>query len=135
MLVSVALFVIAARLSTLRFGAMARASSVGRLALEGARFLFYIGLPYAALLTGVFAPRDVGLQGSPAPDLLLGWTPEAWTRALGHAAVLGAFTLIALAMLIGQVRRADGYPPTILGIDRQPLAIAIREAVYAETHW
>ena len=108
---------------------------MGRFALEGARFVFYLGLPYLALLSGAFAPRDAGLQGSPVSDLLLGWTPEAWARALGHAAALGAFTLVTLAALVWQIRRAQGYPPTALGVEHHSLAVSIREAVYAEAHW
>ena len=132
---SIALFVIAARLSSTRIGSRVRASSVGRMATEGARFIFYVGLPYAALLTGAFVPRDVGLQGSPAPDLILEWTPEAWARAFGQAAALGGLTLAAIALLAWQVRRARGYGPLALGIDSAPIAFSIREAIYAEAHW
>lgn len=130
-----ALFVIAARLSASRFGARLRATSAGGIALEGARFLFYVGLPYAALLAGAFVPRDVGLQGSPAPDALLGWPAEAWARATGHAAALGGATLLAVAILAWQVRRAGGYTPLALGIEHHPPARAIRDAIYAEAHW
>jgi hypothetical protein len=127
--------VIAARLNASRFGARLRATSAGGIALEGARFLFYVGLPYAALLAGAFAPRDVGLLGSPAPDALLGWPAEAWLRAAGHAAALGGATLLAVAALAWQVRRAGGYTPLALGVEHQPSTRAIRDAVYAETHW
>ncbi len=132
---SITLFILTARLTATPIGRRARATRAGRLVAEGARLAFYVGLPYAALLTGAFAPRDVGLQGSPSVDLILGWTPEAWARTTGPAAALGGFTLIAIAALTRQVRRAGGYAPSALGVDRAPIARSICEAAYAEAHW
>ncbi|HLF26759.1 MAG TPA: hypothetical protein VJG32_10505 [Anaerolineae bacterium] len=132
---SIALFVIGARLIPSRLSATLRAAPVGQIALEAARFVFYVGLPYAALLTGAFAPRDIGLQGSPAPDLILGWTAEDWARALGHAAALGGLTLAVLAVLAWQIRRGGGSLLAALDIDRISVARAIGNGVYAEAHW
>jgi len=132
---SAALYAIAARLAVTRIGARTRASSFGRMVLEGARFVFYVGLPYLALLSGAYAPSDIGLRGSPATDLILGWTPEDWTRALGQAVALGGMTLIATAVLTWQLRRAGGYTPTALGVVYTPIARSIRDGVYAEAHW
>lgn len=100
-----------------------------------ARFVVYIGLPYAALLTGAFAPRDIGLQGSPAPELLLGWTPDQWTRAIGQAGLLGALALGTMALVAWQVHRAGGYASDALDIAPAPIAQSIRDAVFAEAHW
>ena len=130
-----ALYAIAARIAASRSGAVMRASSARRMAIEVARFVFYVGLPYAALWTGTFAPRDVGLQGSPAPDLMLGWMPEDWVRAIGQAVGLGTLTLITVAALAWQVRRAGGYAASALGVDSAPAAQAIREGVLVEAHW
>ncbi len=130
-----ALYVIAARIAASRVGAAARASAAGRIVLEVVHFVSYVGLPYAALWNGTFAPRDVGLLGSPAPDRILGWTPEDWMSAIGQAAALGALTLAAVAGLAWQVRRAGGDAPSALGIAPAPAAQAIRDGVYAETHW
>lgn len=132
---SIALFVIAARLSATAAGRRARVTLAGHIAAEGARLAFYVGTPYAALLAGAFAPRDVGLQGSPSLDLILGWTPEAWTRTTGQAAALGGLTLVAIVALARQVRRAGGFAPLALGVDHVPIARSIREAAYAEAHW
>lgn len=132
---SMALFAIGARLYATRIGAALRASSIGRMTVEGARFVYYLGLPYAALWSGAFAPRDLGLQGSPSPALILGWPPEAWTRAAGHAVALAAPALLAAGLLIWQVRRAGGRPAWALGARHQPIAYSIRDAVYAEVHW
>jgi hypothetical protein len=112
-----------------------RASTAGVLAGEVARFVVCLGLPYAALLTGAFAPRDVGLQGSLLPELTLGWTPDQWTRAVGQACVLAALTTGAIAILSWQVRRADGQTPGAADIGHAPVARSIRDGVYAETHW
>jgi hypothetical protein len=134
-MVSIALFAIGARLDSSRIGMRLRASSIGRTAVEVARFVYTLGLPYAALWTGAFSPRDAGLQGSPSPELILGWSPESWVRALGHAVVLAALTLITLAVLVAQVRRAGGQPRRALGIRARSIAHSIRDAVYAEIHW
>jgi hypothetical protein len=130
-----ALFATAARLAGSRLGALMRTSSIGRITLEGARFVFYVGLPYAALLTGAFAPSDVGLQGSPAPGLILGWTPEDWARAIGQAAALAGLSLTVVAVLAWQARRAGGHVAMALSIEPISIAHSIREAVYAEAHW
>lgn len=130
-----ALYVVAGRLSATRIGARVRASTIGRIAIEGAHFVFYIGWPYLALLAGAFAPRDVGLQGAPAPELLLGWTPESWARAVGQAAALGGLALTAIAVWVWQIRRAGGFAPAALGVDYATGARAVRDGVYAEAHW
>lgn len=132
---SVAVFVIAARLSAFRFGARLQSARLGRVAAQAGRLMYYVGLPYAALLAGAFAPRDVALQGSPAPDLILGWMPETWARALGTAVMLGAVTIAALATLAWQIRRAGSQPPAALNLDHRSLAASIREGAYAEIHW
>jgi hypothetical protein len=105
------------------------------LAVEGARFLFCVGVPYLALLTGAFAPRDVGLQGTAGSGAILGWTPETWARAIGQAAALGVATLVVWALLARQLRRAGSPASEALGIERASIAQAAREAVYAEAHW
>ena len=105
------------------------------MALEAARFVSCIGLPYAALRAGTFAPRDVGLQGSLSPELILGWTPDQWTWAIGQAGLVAALTLAALSILVWQIRRAGGHAPSALDIDAAPIARSIRDGVYAEAHW
>ena len=129
------MFIIAARLSATPAGRRVRAARIGHVAAEGARLAFYVGLPYTALLSGAFSPRGVGLHGTLAPDLILGWTAETWARALGQAIALGGLTLAALAALVGQARRAGGDAPSALGVDHAPIARSIREAAYAEAHW
>ena len=145
------MYVVAARLAASRSGAALRASPPGPWLLEGAQFVYFLGVPYLALLTGAFAPSDVGLQGSPAPDLLLGWTAEEWMRALGQAIALGLLTLLTVRLLTWQIRRAGGCAPEALEIDpaARPagrgastgassdasVAHSIRDGIYAEVHW
>ncbi len=135
--------VVAARLVASRIGAALRASPPGPWLLEGAQFAFFLGVPYLALLTGAFAPSDVGLQGSPALDLLLGWTAEEWMRALGQAIALGLLTLLVVRLLTWQIRRAGGCAPAAMEIDPAgrgassdaSVAHSIRDGLYAEVHW
>lgn len=129
------LLAIAGRLAAASPGARLRASGAGRLALEVARFIVCVAVPYTALMTGAFAPSDVGLQGSPSPELALGWTPDQWVRAAGHAGVLAALTVTAMVILTRQIRRAGGYAPAALDIDDAPIARLIRDGAYAEVHW
>ena len=105
------------------------------MALEAVRFVLCIGLPYASLRAGAFAPRDVGLQGSPSPAWILGWTPDQWTWAIGQASLVAALTLEALPLLIWQIRRAGGHAPSALDLDAASVARSIRDGVYAEMHW
>lgn len=134
-LASIAVFIIAARLSMTSAGLKLRATSIGRAAFEAARLVYYLGLPYAALLTGAFPAREVGLHGSPSLDGLLGWPPEAWVRALGSAVALAVSALIVVAILTRQIRRAGGHAASALNAPYVSAAQSIREAVYAEAHW
>ena len=97
--------------------------------------MYYVGLPYLALLSGAFAPRDVGLQGAPAPDLVLGWPPNMWAHASGQAAALAAIFVTYVAVLSWQARRAGGHAASALAVDPGFGAGAIAHAVYAEAHW
>lgn len=123
------------RLTWTQAGARVRTSSAARVAIEGVRFAYYVGLPYIVLLGGAFTTRDIGLQGSPAPDLILGWAIDDWARAIGHAATLSGICIFALITLIWQIRRASGRAELALGIRYSSLASSIRDAVYTETHW
>ena len=132
--------VVATRLAAPRIGPALRATPAGNWLLEGAQFIYFVGVPYLALLTGAFAPSDVGLQGSPTPDLLVGWTAQQWVRGFGQAVALGLLTLAFVLVLAGQIRRAGGHAPAAMGADDAPptsgrVARAIRDGIYAEAHW
>ncbi|HET7090008.1 MAG TPA: hypothetical protein VFL17_15330 [Anaerolineae bacterium] len=129
------MYVVAARLVAPRIGAALRVSPPGQWLLEGAQFAYFLGVPYLALLTGAFAPSDVGLQGSPALDLLLGWAAEEWMRALGQAIALGLLTLLVVRLLTWQIRRAGGCGAAAMEIVDASAAHSIRDGIYAEVHW
>jgi hypothetical protein len=100
--------------------------------LEAGRFLYYIGLPYAALLRGVALPRFMGL------------TDLDWLRGVGLGTVLGGGTFLFLALIWWWYARAvvalplsaRERPGTSLGFAGSTSGwILLREAIYLETHW
>ena len=99
--------------------------------LEAVRFLYYVGIPYAALLRGVALPR------------LMGLTHLDWVKGIGLGAALGggAFLLLALiwwwyaraiAALSLSARQRGGKS---LGDDPPKGWILLREVIYLQTHW
>jgi hypothetical protein len=117
------LFVGAAQLDRLR------AATGGRLLEQILRLVYFIGLPYAALLTGSIASIDMGLTG--AGGSILGWSPAEWLRGLGTALTLGAIVLLPIGAASRQIARA-GRP---LGTDARSAGAVIVDAIYAEIHW
>lgn len=101
------------------------------------RFLYYVGLPFGALLWGreAILERAFGLWPLPlllglstaAEDLVLAWT--RWARGIGWVALLGA-TSWGLLALGGWLERAH-----IRGDIRMSPWVSLREAIFHETHW
>ena len=99
--------------------------------LEAVRFLYYIGIPYAALLRGVGLPR------------LMGLTNLDWVKGIGLGTALGGGTFLLLALIWWWYARAIAALPlsarercgTSLGDDSTNGWILLREAIYLETHW
>jgi len=112
------------RLSAWRFGPWL---------LQILRLLYYVGLPYAALLLGEDAliEQHLGLRG---------WQSDRWldwARGLGWAVSLGIGTWALLALGWWSHRRAltgDGRRKTVSG-SQAPDWVLLREAVYHEVHW
>jgi hypothetical protein len=117
------LFVSAAQLDRLR------ATVGGRFLEQFLRLVYFIGVPYAALLTGSIASIDMGLTG--AGGSLLGWSPAEWLRGLSTALMLGAIVLLPIGLASRQIARA-GQP---LGRDERSAGAVIIDALYAEIHW
>jgi len=100
--------------------------------LEAIRLLYYIGIPYAALLRGVALPRIMGL------------TDLDWFRGIGLGTVLGGGNFLLLA-LIGwwYVRAVAALPLPARERQRASLEFAgstngwilLRDVIYLETHW
>jgi hypothetical protein len=117
------LFVSAAQLERLRV------TTGGRLLEQFLRLAYFIGVPYAALLTGSLASIDMGLTG--AGGSILGWSPAEWLRGLSTALTLGVIVLIPIGVASRQIARAGGPLSTD---NRSPGAVII-DALYAEIHW
>jgi len=100
--------------------------------LEAIRFLYYIGIPYTALLRGVALPR------------LMGLTDPNWVKGIGLGMALGGSTFLLLALIWWWYARAVAALPlparerrwASLGFDSSGNWLTIlRKAIYLETHW
>jgi hypothetical protein len=103
----------------------------GRLAVQLLRLLYYIGLPYAALLTGSLAPIDLGLTG--AGGEVLGWDVAAWLRGLSITLTIGIIVVLPIGLASWQMTRAAREAP--LGADDRLVGVVLVDALYAEVHW
>jgi hypothetical protein len=103
----------------------------GRLAVPLLRLLYFIGLPYAALLTGSLAPIDLGLTG--AGGAVLGWDVAAWLRGLSLTLTVGVLVVLPVGLASWQIARA-GHGAA-LGADDRSVGVILIEALYAEVHW
>lgn len=117
------LFVGAAQLARLR------ATGGGRFLEQFLRLIYFIAVPYAALLTGGIASIDMGLTG--AGGSILGWSPAEWLRGASTVLTLGALVLFPISLASRQIARA-GQP---LGIEDRSAGAVIVDAIYAEIHW
>ncbi len=106
-----------------------RATPQGRSLVQVVRLFYYIGVPYAALLTRAIAPVDMGLTG--VGGSLLGWTGAEWLHNLGMGLMASALALIPIALAVRQMARA-GQP---FGLDERSVGAVVVDGVYAETHW
>jgi len=99
--------------------------------LEAVRFLYYIGIPYAALLRGVVLPR------------LMGLTHLDWVKGIGLGTVLGGGAFLLLALICRWYVRAVAALPlsarerweVSLGDGSTNGWILLREVIYLQTHW
>lgn len=108
------------------------ASLGGRLVGQLLRLLYFIGLPYAALLTGSLAPIDLGLTG--AGGALLGWDVAAWLRGLSTTLTIGIIVVLPIGLASWQIARAI-LRGAALGVDDRSVGAVLVEALYAEIHW
>ncbi len=105
------------------------ASTAGRWLIQFTRLIFFIGVPYAALLTRAIAPVDLGLTGVSGP--LLGWTGSEWLESVGWGLMSGALVLIPIGFAARQMKHA-GHPLNFEARATSPLLI---DSLYAEVHW
>jgi hypothetical protein len=107
------------------------ASLGGRLTVQLLRLLYFIGLPYAALLTGSLTPIDLGLTG--AGGVLLGWDVAAWLRGLSTTLTIGIIVVLPIGLASWQIARAAHG--AALGADDRSVGAVLVEALYSEVHW
>lgn len=112
-----------ARLSQLRL------SLGGRFLEQFFRLLYFVGLPYAALLTRAISPIDMGLSGASGP--ILGWTAAEWLHGLGNTLLVGVLALLPLSWASWQIAKA-GLP---LKADDRTAGAVMVDAIYSEVHW
>jgi len=99
--------------------------------MEAVRFLYYVGIPYAALLRGVILPR------------LMGLTYLDWVKGIGLGAALGGGTFLLLVLIWWWYARAIAAFSLSarqrwgesLGDDPTNGWILLRDVIYLETHW
>ncbi len=106
-----------------------RLTAGGRLLEQFLRLVYFIGVPYAALLVGSIATIDMGLTGTGGS--ILGWSPAEWLRGLSTTLMLAVIVLIPVGVASRQIARA-GRP---LGTDDRSVGAVIVAAICAEIHW
>jgi hypothetical protein len=107
------------------------ASLGGRLTVQLLRLAYFIGLPYAALLTGSLAPIDLGLTGT--GGTLLGWDVAVWLRSLSVTLTVGLLVLLPNGLASWQLARSASGGA--LDADDRSAGGLVVEAIYAEIHW
>ncbi|MCL6510843.1 MAG: hypothetical protein K6U78_09155 [Anaerolineae bacterium] len=107
-------------------------SELGGLLTEVAIFLYCIGWPFLALISGALGVDllglgKIGVEGTPT---LVGFTPLDWVRSSTTAGLAAGFVLIVL-WLAGRASE-----PPAAGQPTPPgLPLTMRDAAYAEVHW
>ena len=102
---------------------------------EGARFVFYLVVPYLALggwprqpYQGLLAPADMGLVG-PGPA----WPATRWLEAAGTGLGFALLALIVLLVARSQATRATGEDA--FGFFSRPWWLLLVDGLYLEVHW
>ncbi len=92
---------------------------------EGGRFLYFVGLPYVALLGGLMPATQIGLVGLD------------WWRDVTLALPLGLGAFLGLLFLRLWLRRQEETAPggSAPGEPQPPWWVMLRESVYQEAHW
>ncbi len=110
-----------------------RSTLAGRLIEHICRLIYFIGLPYAALLTHSISAVDLGFMGNTGSNdaAIFGWTSADWLRGLSTGVTLGLIVLIPIGLAARQMARA-GSP---LGVDVRSAGSIVIDSVYSEVHW
>lgn len=111
--------------------------------LESFRLLYYVGVPFAALLWGrdALIVHFLGIQSLEIPNGAEATFSSAnwldWARDLEWAAALGLGSWLLLTLGLWAYRRAipSAAPSAIDPASPASLLVSLREAVYHEIHW
>lgn len=106
-----------------------RSTLGGRVAEQIGRLMYFVGLPYAALLAKTLSPIDLGIAGNTGP--VLGWSSVDWLTHLNYALVIGLLALVPIGLAARQMAHT-GQP---LGVDARSTGATLLDAAYAEIHW
>jgi len=92
---------------------------------QAGRFLYFVGLPYVALLSGLIPATQVGLVN------------RQWLRDLTLSLPLGLGAFLALLLLRALTLWREKTAPggVLTGEPSPPLWATLRESVYQEIHW
>ncbi len=92
---------------------------------EAGRFLYFVGLPYVALLSGLIPATQVGLVN------------REWLRdlTLSLPLGLGAFLVLLLLRALTLWREKTAPGGTLTGESSPSLWLTLRESTYQEIHW
>jgi hypothetical protein len=101
----------------------------GRAAEQIGRLVYFVGLPYAALLARSLSPFDLGMAGNSGP--ILGWSSVDWLNQLNYALIIGLLALVPIGLAARQMAHS-GQP---LGVDVRSTGVMLLDAAYAEIHW
>ncbi len=112
-------------------------TSAGQVLVQLVRFLYYVGLPYVAVLRRALSLVRAGLLGSETSGAaVLGWSITQWAQALGWIASLGALIAVLLALGWRNALRAQGGELTAHGVwPPSPWWVTLREGLFSEIHW
>ena len=108
-----------------------RSTLAGRLAEQVGRLIYFVGVPYAALLTQSISTVDAGLTGTTGP--ILGWSSADWLHQLSNGLIVSLLALIPIGLAARQMARAPHSAP--LGVDIRSTGAILIDAAYAEIHW
>jgi len=92
---------------------------------EGGRFLYFVGLPYVALLGGLIPSTQAGLVN-------LEWLRDL---TLSLPLGLGAFLVLSLLRALMQWQEKTASGGAVPGRPLPSFWVTLRESVYQEVHW
>jgi hypothetical protein len=111
----------------------------GRGLIQLMRLMYYVGLPYVAVMRRVVSLVVIGVRGPESSDAvwwMLGWRMADWATALGWAGSLGIAVTVGLGLAWLNAAHAQDYKPMARGVyPPPPWWVTLRETLYCQIHW